>query len=221
VTEPVEIEVKLSVTRPNVVLRRLARCEPEALAGFQREGRLRRVDVLDRYVDTADGLLAQADARARLRETPKAVVLTVKRRGTVKGVVTARVELEGPATRDLAPSTWTDSPARDVLMALAAGQALVETVRLRQRRAVRYLRRGPTRVEVSLDELIALRDSVPIATRWELEAELKAGDQAHLHDLADALQRIPGVGPSLGSKRGFAMAATAASASDPRPTPRV
>jgi inorganic triphosphatase YgiF len=220
VNEPLEIEVKLSVASPSVVLRRLGRSRADALAGFEREGRLRRVDVLDRYLDTADRSLEQDGARARLRETSRGVVLTVKRRGSVEGAVTARMELEGPATDSLEPTAWPPSRAREELLSLAAGKVLVETVRLRQRRAVRFLRRGATRVEASLDELIALRDGVSIATRWELEAELKAGDQAALHELAEALQQIPGVGPSVGSKRRFAMEA-GGSASEARPGRRV
>src|SRR4051812_20747163 len=48
VNEPLEIEVKRSVAQPSVAQRRLARSAPEDLAGFAREGRLRRVEVLDR-----------------------------------------------------------------------------------------------------------------------------------------------------------------------------
>src|SRR5204863_8926741 len=116
-----------------------ARSQPESLAGFEREGRLRRVDVVDRYLDTADGLLARDGARARLRETRKGVVLTVKRRGTVEGAVTVRMELEAPASNGLEWSNWPVSAARDTLVAVAAGEALVEPVRLRRPRAVRYL----------------------------------------------------------------------------------
>jgi inorganic triphosphatase YgiF len=207
VSDNVEVEVKLSVARPSVVLRRLLRSAPASLAGFERDGRLRRVDVLDRYLDTADGLLELEGARARLREAPSGVVLTVKRRGLLDGAITARMELEGPATSELSPTAWPPSPARDLLLAVAAGRPLGETVRLRQRRAIRYLRRGPTRVEVSLDELIALRDGQAIATRWELEAELKAGERAALQELADVLLTFPGVGLAVGSKRGFALEA--------------
>ncbi|HEY2916926.1 MAG TPA: CYTH domain-containing protein [Candidatus Limnocylindrales bacterium] len=204
--EPVEIEVKLSVADPVSLLRELARLPPTRLAGFGREGRLRRVVVTDRYVDSIDGALARVGARARLRSGPGGVVLTVKRRGLEVGGITERVELEGPATAELEPQAWPSSAARAAIIEAVAGGTLVEVVRLRQRRAIRMLRRGDTLVEVSVDQLEALDGDVAIASRWELEAELKAGDRGALAELAGALRRIHGVGPPLGSKRGFALA---------------
>ena len=192
------------------MLRRLGRDGPDRLAGFAREGRLRRRIVIDRYLDTADGALERAEARARLREARSGVVLTVKRRGVEDGPVTAREELEGPATSDVDPARWPQSSARESLLRLAGESQLVEVVRLRQLRAIRMLRRGETLVEVSLDQLEALDGELAIATRWELEAELKAGSRARLAELADVLLAMPGVAPALGSKRAFALDAVGA-----------
>jgi inorganic triphosphatase YgiF len=206
----VEIEAKLSVSRPGVVLRRLARSSPDQLAGFERSGPGLTVVVVDRYLDTADGALERVEARARLRASRSGVVLTVKRRGVVDGALTTRQELEGPATPALEPASWPPSAARDDLIALAGGREIVETVRLRQRRTIRRLRRSTTVAEVSLDRLEALDGPAVLATRWELEAELKAGDPAALQELADVLRQIPGVGDALGSKRWFVQEALAA-----------
>lgn len=207
---PVEIEAKLSVSRPSVVLRRLARSTVDRLAGFERFGRGWTVIVVDRYLDTADAALERVEARARLRESGAGVVLTVKRRGIVDGAITSRRELEGPASAMLQPGSWPASAARDDLLGLADGREILETVRLRQHRTIRRLRRAATVVEVSLDRLEAFDGAAVVATRWELEAELKAGDPAALQDLATALRRIPGVGEPVSSKRWFAMEALAA-----------
>jgi inorganic triphosphatase YgiF len=133
------------------------------------------------------------------------VTLAVKHHGIDDGLVTARQEVEGPATADRDPGAWPDSPARRLVEDLSAGQPLVEIASLRQERLIRRLRRGSTEVELSLDALEALDGADVVGTRWELEAELKAGDTAALHELALALQALDGIGPPLGSKLGFAI----------------
>lgn len=143
--------------------------------------------------------------RARLREAPEGVTLTVKRRGTLAGAITTRAELEGPATTALEPGAWPASAARDLVIAATAGDSLVEIAALRQRRLVRNLRRGTTLVELSLDEMDALERGQPVDHRVELEAELKGGPTAPLDDLAAALASIDGVGPPAGSKLDFAL----------------
>jgi inorganic triphosphatase YgiF len=121
------------------------------------------------------------------------------------GAVSTRVELEGPATTELDPQAWPDSDARAALLEATSGAPLVEIARLRQHRLTRLVRRGDTVVELSLDTIEAIADDVVVAVREELEAELKAGDPASLHDLSEALSAIEGVGPPLGSKLQFAL----------------
>lgn len=207
-TEGVEVEVKLSVTDPELGRALLDSPDPALLAGFDALTPTTDQVVIDRYVDTADGRLSRAGARARIRTSPgRPVILALKRRGIEQAGVTAREELEAPAAVDLDPTGWPDSPARRALLEVTGGAALVEIARLRQRRRVRIVRRDSTDVELSLDELEALdRDDV-VATRWELEAELKAGDRADLEALAAALARLPGIGPATGSKLSFALSA--------------
>jgi inorganic triphosphatase YgiF len=205
--EPVEVEVKFGVAFPEHVRHLLERPDAAALAGFVPAGPLRMIVVVDRYMDTAvvGGSLYLAGVRARLRITDVGVVLTVKRRGTLDTGITTRTEIEAPATAVLDPIAWPASDARTVLLETAAGEQLAEIAALRQRRLVRDVERGSTRVELSLDEMDALDGEAVVDRRVELEAELKAGPVEALQDLAAALQEIEGVGPPQGSKLDFAL----------------
>jgi inorganic triphosphatase YgiF len=207
VTEPVEVEVKLGVTRPGLVRRLLVEADSRRLAGFEAAGPLHLVSVIDHYLDTDlyDGRLARALIRARLRVTGGSVVVTMKRAGTETLGVNTRVELEGPATRSFDPGRWPDSAARAALLAALGGERLVEIARLRQRRLTRLFRRGSTTVEISLDALAALDGGRVVGRRHELEAELLAGDPADLAELGMALRAVDGIVQPLGSKLRFAL----------------
>lgn len=209
--EPTEIEIKLAVTRPSVIRRLLNQPQPHLLAGFEGTAPPHHVRVTDRYIDTAplDGELARAGIRARLRRRGDDVTLTVKRPSTESRGVSTRVELEGRATRSLDPARWPPSEARAALERAIGGRALREIARLRQRRLTQVLQREGTAVEISLDALEAMDGGQVLARRHELEAELKDGDEAALARLGDALLEIDGVGPSVGSKLGFAIEARA------------
>lgn len=205
--EPVEIEVKFGVGRPELLRALIEDPDPARLAGFEPAGATHVVVVTDRYLDTgfADGRLYLAGLRARLRETDSGVTLTVKRRGVLTGAITTRTELEGPATPALDPDAWPPSDARAVLLASSSGDRLVEIAALQQRRLTRILVRDATLVEMSLDEMDALEGDRSVDHRVELEAELKAGPAGPLHELAEALVAIEGIGPPAGSKLDFAL----------------
>ena len=206
--EGVEVEVKLAVDDPERIRALVSQPDPHLLAGFTGAGPVRELEVLDRYLDTDNGALEAALARARLRESRRGVEITFKRQGVVgEGGITARVELEGAATPDLDPARWPDSAARRELLTIIGTGGLVETARLRQHRFIRDLVRGETRVELSLDRLEALDGEQVVATRWELEAELKAGRREDLAALANALQAQSGLSLAAESKRLFAMLA--------------
>ena len=125
----------------------------------------------------------------------------------MEGGVTARVELDGPATERPDPREWPDSAAKRALHDIVGSTPLIETARLRQRRHVRDVSRDGTRVELSLDLLEALDGERVVATRWELEAELKSGKREDLAELSNALQLLPGMSLAAQSKRLFAMLA--------------
>jgi inorganic triphosphatase YgiF len=207
VTEGIEVEVKFAVERPADVRELIENPVSSRLAGFEAAGPTREVVVVDRYLDTEAGALEAAMARVRLRASGGRVVVTFKRQGEFVDGVTSRVELEGAATADPDPVRWPDSPARRELLSIVGEDRLVETARLRQHRLVRDLTRGDTRVELSLDRLEALDGEEVVATRWELEAELKSGQREDLAELANALGVMPGLSLAAESKRLFAMLA--------------
>lgn len=209
--EPLEIELKLGVVQPDVVREAIEDGSPDVLAGFEALGPAATVTVVDRYLDTSptltEGRLAANGLKARLREAGDEVIVTVKRASALEGVVMTRVELEAPATPSLDPETWPDSPARRAIVTALGSESLVEVVALRQRRLKRRFARDGTEVELSLDELEALHGGAVVERRWDIEAELVRGDVGPLHELADALRRLPGVEPPMTSKREWAFRA--------------
>ncbi len=208
-TEGVEVEVKFALDSPDLIRDLIERPRPELLAGFEPADTAREVVVVDRYLDTAGNDLEAELVRVRLRESGGTVTVTFKRQGVVERGVTERVELEGQATAQPEPARWPDSAARRAVAGIAGERPLLETAVLRQRRLVRDLRRGEARVELSLDRLEALDGENVVATRWELEAELKEGSRDALGELSNALQVLPGVSLAAESKRLFAMLAVA------------
>jgi inorganic triphosphatase YgiF len=210
--EPKEIEVKLAVAMPLMVRRLLSEPDPRRLAGFTAAGPEHIVQLTDRYLDTDPiaGRLFLKSIRARLRREGAVTSLTVKRSGVEARGVTTRVEMEGPATRSLDPGRWPASAARGALLEASSSEPLQVIAQLRQRRRTRLLARGETVVELSLDALQAVDRGRVVGRRHELEAELVRGDETALAELGEALLRIEGVGPPLGSKLRFAMDAVLA-----------
>jgi inorganic triphosphatase YgiF len=205
--EPKEIEVKLAVAAPRKVRPLLVAPDPRRLAGFTAAGPEHVVQLTDRYLDTDQiaGRLFLKSIRARLRRERGVTSLTVKRSGVEARGVTTRVELEGPATRSLDPARWPPSAARAALLEASASEPLQVIAQLRQRRLTRLVARGGTVVELSLDALQAVDRGRVVGRRHELEAELVRGDETALAELGEALLRIEGVSPPLGSKLRFAL----------------
>jgi inorganic triphosphatase YgiF len=211
-TEPVETELKLSVSMPRRIARLIRELEGANLGSFRPEGPPQHVVIVDRYLDTAlsGGRLQQRAMRARLRQRGRSVTLTVKRSGTARtDGISARVELEGRATAALDPHRWPASPARAALLEAIGDEPLVEIGRLRQDRLVRIVRGDGAAMELSLDRVDALVDGRVGARRFELEAELKHGAETALTALGQELARVRGLGPPAGSKLAFAVEARA------------
>ena len=209
--DPVEVEVKLSVSRPRRIARLIREFDHERLGAFRAEGEAHMVVHTDRYFDTAEpgGRLLERMMRARLRRHGRTVTLAVKRSGVEAAGITTRAELEGRATDSLDPQRWPATDARAVLLEAIGDQPLVEIARLRQRRLTRLVRGHGATIELSLDRVDALVDGRVAARRHELEAELKSGDPAALSRLLEALSRIEGLAPAAGSKLTFGLAARA------------
>ncbi len=210
--EPLEIEVKLGVSKPRRLARLIREFDDERLGDFRAVGLPRLVIHTDRYFDTAtDGggrLLGRA-MRARLRRHGRSTTLAVKRSGMETDGITTRTELEAPATTALDPARWPSSDARRALVAGIGDQPLVEIARLRQRRLTRLVEGHGATIELSLDRVDALVDGRVVDRRHELEAELKSGDATGLAALLVDLKKVDGLGPAAGSKLAFALAARA------------
>ena len=207
--EPLEIEVKLGVSRPLRIARLVRRFELHGLAGFEPRDAPRVATMTDRYLDTAagQGRLQAEGIRARLRTEGGTVVLAVKRGGVVRDGVTVRVELQAQATSSLDPRHWPSSDASAAVAEAAGGERLIEIAVLHQRRLVRRIGKGATTVDLSLDRVDAREGGRVLARRHELEAELVEGDESALAALADALRRVDGISAPPGSKLAFGLAA--------------
>jgi inorganic triphosphatase YgiF len=215
-TGPVEIELKFEVLDAGS-LRPLFEPDvnpaPAILAGFRAVSLTSSRNVFDMYLDTASGRLRTAGLAARIRSEGGRHRLTVKSTAEpVSGAIHRRLEVEGPARPTPDPATWPPSAARDIVTA-AVGRAWLRVIAsIRQHRQTRLLGRGPTTVELSLDELEALagpRDGRVLDRRIELEAELVKGELEDLEALAAALAVRSGLAAASGSKLDWARAALA------------
>ena len=205
---PIEVELKYRI-------RDLAAGERYlilgGIGGFAAAGPLKTAQIEDRYLDTADRALARAGFAARLRQSKKGTIVSVKSTGgrgaASAGVPHRREELEGPADRTLGPRDWPASDARSLILELCGDAPLVELATIRQLRRRRELRDGDTLVELSLDEVDVVVRSTVVDRFVELEVELVRGDEARLVALAATLAGDPALGQAEGSKLEAALAA--------------
>jgi len=208
VVRPIEVELKYRI-------RDLAAGERYlvlgGIGGFAAAGPMKTAQIEDRYLDTADRALARAGFAARLRQSKKGAIVSVKATGgrgsAIDGVPHRREELEGPADRTLGPRDWPASDARSLILELCGDAPLVELATIRQLRRRRELRDGDTLVELSLDEVDVVVRSTVVDRFVELEVELVRGDEARLVALAATLAGDPALGEAEGSKLEAAMAA--------------
>lgn len=167
--------------------------------GPARLGKGRTVEELDRYLDTVTLRLAALGWACRLRHREGAVSLSLK--GPAEHEPGAplhlRPELNGPATQEVDPAAWPPSTARDRLVAMTAGEPLVERFRLAQARTEREVRWGPKRIgTLSIDRVLVLHQGVELGTLSLVELELEpiaAAAGLDPEPLSRALQRISGL----------------------------
>jgi CHAD domain-containing protein len=204
----VEVELKFDVL--DVAAAR-SLLEGAELAGLRATGPASVVDLTDRYLDTSAGSLQRAGwvGRIRLpRADDGAATLALKsaaRRS--RGAVHVRDELEGPADPSLPPEAWPASPARDRLLALAAGQPLETTIVLDQRRRQRRFCDDDLDVEISLDRVRTKVGNRVVERSLVLEVELKSGPAERLAAIERDLGQRAFLLPATVSKLDRALAA--------------
>jgi inorganic triphosphatase YgiF len=167
---------------------------------------------IDIYLDTAGGRLGAARWACRLRDRDDGFRISLKgpAEDIVDGWLHRRPEVEGPATASFDPHTWPASEARDLVLELSRGAALIERFRLLQRRTERDVRFGSERLgTLSLDVATIAREGEQLGVLHVVELELASADDAasaeRLDALASVLARQPGLRADPRSKLEHAM----------------
>lgn len=192
---PVEVELKYGVRDPQAIERLL---DGDRLGDLV-VGPWGTIEVVDRYIDTADLRLETEGWNARLRTTEAGTSLDLKSLDDVAvepeagrrpqgASLRRRIEWSGPATERLEPTEWPESGARARLAALAADAPLEERFTLRQTRRERELRGTSGWAILSLDDVIVEHDGRPVGRFGALEIEMKGGDDRLLDGVAELLE---------------------------------
>jgi triphosphatase len=164
------------------------------------------------YFDTPDLTLARSKSALRLRHTPDGWLQTFKTAGEASCGMHSRHEWEmaiaGEALEIDALLRACDEPT--VAAALrGAAPDLIELFRTNFTRTLWQLTRNGATIEAAIDQgnvLANVKGESREAPILEVELELKSGDEAALHALADELCRnVPGLAPDNISKaqRGY------------------
>jgi CHAD domain-containing protein len=198
-----EAELKYRLRRGDDGLRYV---EGDELAGLTAAGPVTVVQHEDRYVDTVGGAIRDAGYAARIRRSGGTQVVTIKSGEDVRDGFVDRQELEGPAGDLAMPDAWPQSRARDLLLQLTAGEALLEQVTLRQERHKREFAKGRTRVEVSVDAVDVVVGEQVAGSFAEIEIELLKGAGTALPAIQAALAGDPALRPAKRSKVESALA---------------
>lgn len=157
------------------------------------------IELLDRYVDTADLRLETEGWNARLRTTETGTTIDLKSlddvavepeadRRPTNASLRRRIEWTGPATADLDRSAWPESAARARLVALTGDAPLEERFALRQVRRERELRGTTGWAVLSLDDVAVEHDGRSIGRFGALEIEMRGGDDRLLDQVASLLE---------------------------------
>jgi CHAD domain-containing protein len=189
-----EIELRYAVLDPAEVIAFVSALDADA--GIPDES----LDLVDRYVDAADGVVGAAGWGVRVRKVGETETLFLKRQIGTEGALHRRDEIEGPAGAGLLPETWPESEARSALTQLLAGAPLEERFRIRQRRDKRYVRVAGSLVETSVDRVTWLDGAKPLGRATLLEVELRDGHEGGLGEIADRLRKLRNVRPEARSK---------------------
>lgn len=198
------VEAELKYTA--LTERPLQELERAEVLGPARLGVARTVSELDRYVDTPDLRLAAARWACRLRSREGRTVVSLKgpAEHATGDLLHLRPEVEGPADSGLDPQAWPPSGARDQLIAMTRGAALVERFSLEQDRTERDVSQRGTRIGgLSLDRVRVMFGEGEIGRMAVVELELDPAALALGLDhapLARALSAVDGLAPDPASK---------------------
>lgn len=167
-------------------------------------GPMRRVNEIDRYLDTADGRLAERGWACRLRSRDGAWRVSLKgppAAGGGGGPIHRRPEVEGPATDATDPADWPLSPARALLEELSEGRLLSELLVLDQVRRERS----------------ASLDGQPVATLSldEVRVRRPGGSESHGDLRVVELEALPAAASEAFDALAAALAATAGLVPEP------
>jgi CHAD domain-containing protein len=206
-SSPVEVELKYAI-RDREALERLL--DGDRL-GELVVGPWSTVELVDRYVDTADLRLETEGWNARLRTTETGTNLDLKSLDDVAvepeagrrpqgGALRRRIEWSGPATESLDPTDWPESAARARLAALVGEEPLEERFALRQTRRERELRGTAGWAILSLDDVFVEHGGSLIGRFGALEIEMRGGDDRLLDVVAEKLEGSGGVEDAPASK---------------------
>ena len=200
---PTEVEAKFRADGPGPLT--LLASEPSL--GEATLGAGGTVTEVDRYLDTAHGLLADALWACRLRSREGGIRVSLKGPAEVssRSWLHRRPELEGPATASMDPRDWPDSEARALLEVLRQGEPLEERLDLRQRRTERsVIVEGAALGVLSLDVVEVRRKGRVLGELFVVELELSGEGDAEtvrvLLGLAESLERRPGLSADARTK---------------------
>ncbi len=109
--------------------------------------------IVDRYLDTADHQLLQAEYACRIRESAGQPILTLKSMIAAEEAVHRRKEIEMPV-ESIRPESWPDGEARSLVQRII-GQASLQTLftLYQTRHKYHVLRHNNAILELSLDQV--------------------------------------------------------------------
>ncbi len=186
--------------------RPLRELEMAEMLGPARLGVASTVAELDRYLDTVDLRLAAAHWACRVRSREGKTIVSLKGPAEHRpgDLLHLRPEVEGPADSTLEAPAWPPSPARDQLLDMTAGAALLERFSLEQDRTERDVTIDGTRIgDLSLDRVRVALGGIEIGRMEVVELELHPAALARGLDheaLSMALAAVHGLLPDPRSK---------------------
>ena len=189
----IEAEVKFRVTNPDLLA---AVSDSALIREYRVEGPFGPHQFLARYYDTPDGLFETARCSFRSRRENNTFRAAFKEPGSIVDGLSRRVEYEADLEH------WFDSaeelpagPLKSRVLEIAGEDARFETrVVIDMQRSVQYLELGSTRIELVTDAG-EIRAGNRSETLFEIELELKRGDQdtmvAYAQRVRDAFDLVP------------------------------